>query len=160
MWNATTKKGFQLKHLEKCCSQFPCCQTPENFHHVFLGGSHLCGGYQPFLVDIIQGYQAPWQHKWCYGQNLLQFQFYIEANIFGIGAIDHKLSDKEMTGNCCAVRINDMHWLRGKITDVVRKSEMKYSVLLIDYGSLALLQPDRVPPHSNILLWNDNQCFK
>ena len=51
-----------------------------------------------------------------------------------------------MIENCCAVPINDMHWQRGKITDVVRKSEMKYRVLLIDYGSLALLQPDRVQP--------------
>ena len=75
-------------------------------------------------------------------------------------AIDHKLSDEEMIATYCAAQINVMYWLRGKITDLVRKSEMKYSVFLIDYGSLALLQPDQVQPHCNILLWNDNQCLK
>ena len=42
----------------------------------------------------------------------------MEANILDAVAIDHKLSDEEMIGNCCAARINDIHWLGGKIINV------------------------------------------
>ena len=69
-----------------------------------------------------------------------------EPNVFDAVAIDQKLSDEEMIGKYCAARISEVHWVRGKIKEVVSKSETHYRVLLIDYGSLALLSPDRVQP--------------
>ena len=70
-----------------------------------------------------------------------------EASIFE--AIEDKPSDKELVGKYCAAQITDIHWLRGKIMDVVHKGKdkhPKYKVLLVDYGSTAKLESHRIKP--------------
>lgn len=53
--------------------------------------------------------------------------------------------DKSLLGKYCAVRVSDIHWLRGKVNKV-SDDGANYEVQLMDYGSTVLVPPSAIRP--------------
>lgn len=53
--------------------------------------------------------------------------------------------DKSLLGKTCAVRVSEIHWLRGRITKFGDDAE-HYEVQLLDYGSTVIVPPSAIKP--------------
>lgn len=51
----------------------------------------------------------------------------------------------ELTGKYCAVKVSEIHWLRGRVTSAIIKGET-YEVQLVDYGSSVIVALERIKP--------------
>lgn len=56
-----------------------------------------------------------------------------------------KESDKDLLGKFCAVRVSEIHWLRGRVAKFGDDSS-NYEVQLMDYGSVVVVPPSAIKP--------------
>ncbi len=60
---------------------------------------------------------------------------------------DHavKPKDVDLLGKCCAVRVSEIHWLRGRVSRFGDDLDC-YEVKLVDYGSIVVVPPSAIKP--------------
>ena len=63
----------------------------------------------------------------------------------GSNCIQPKEEDKSLLGKFCAVRVSEIHWLRGRITKF-GDDLATYEVQLMDYGSTVVVPPSAIKP--------------
>ena len=70
---------------------------------------------------------------------------YCYAASIGNDRILTKESDKDLLGKFCAVRVSEIHWLRGRVARFGDDSS-NYEVQLMDYGSVVVVPPSAIKP--------------
>lgn len=80
-------------------------------------------------------------------EELHQSMSFIYSQPPGIGrpSCPVEAGDSSIVGNFCAVKVSDIHWLRGKILDF-GDDGVNYSVRLVDYGSSVMVPALAVKP--------------
>ena len=56
-----------------------------------------------------------------------------------------RLRDASLLGKCCAVRVSEVHWLRGRLSRFGEDLD-GYEVQLVDYGSIVVVPPSAIKP--------------
>lgn len=56
-----------------------------------------------------------------------------------------KPRDRTLLGKCCAVKVSEIHWLRGRVCRFGKDPET-YEVQLVDYGSVVVVPPSEIKP--------------
>ena len=91
-----------------------------------------------WLVPQRQSAQLDDQHQ------SMSYTYCYAAVVKGDG-LSAKDDDKALIGKCCAVRVSDIHWLRGKVSQ--RNDDgVNFQVHLMDYGSTAVVPPSAIRP--------------
>ena len=91
-----------------------------------------------WLVDYSKSSQLDDQHQsmsytYCYGA------------VTRREGVSSKEEEKALLGKYCAVRVSDIHWLRGKV-EKVSEDGTNFEVQLMDYGSTVLVPASAIRP--------------
>ncbi len=70
---------------------------------------------------------------------------YCYATTTGNDLVQAKEKDEYLLGKFCAVRVSEIHWLRGRITQY-GDDATNYEVQLMDYGSTVIVPPTAIKP--------------
>ena len=70
---------------------------------------------------------------------------YCYASVLGNSSVQVGEEDSELLGKYCAVRVSDIHWLRGQISKFGEDGG-NYEVQLVDYGSMVVVPSSAIRP--------------
>lgn len=71
-------------------------------------------------------------------------------------SVTAKEGDQELLGKFCAVKVSDIHWLRGQVIKFTDEGT-SYEVQLMDYGSIVIVPPTSIRPLRYVIY--DMVCF-
>ena len=91
-----------------------------------------------WLVDYSKSSQLDDQHQ-------SMSYTYCYAAVMRREGLSSKDDDKALLGKYCAVRVSDIHWLRGKVTKL-SDDGANFEVQLMDYGSTVLVPASAIRP--------------
>ena len=102
------------------------------------------------MVSYIEGLNCIWLVPYESSsavEELHQSMSFIYSQPPGMGSPSHLVEqgDSSIVGKFCAVKVSDIHWLRGKVLDF-GDDGVNYSVRLVDYGSSVIVPSLAVKP--------------
>lgn len=77
-------------------------------------------------------------------EELHQSMSYYYSYIIGSSSVPH-VEEGDLVGKHCAVKVSDIHWLRGHVTKLSDEG-VNFEVRLVDYGSTVIVPPTAIKP--------------